>query len=323
MIPFKKSIFLAIISLWVSLLSACSAQSSTQTIRATLFLLDGSASLASTVNFSTKEQQLRERLTQAFKNNEAIYFDFIRNNFSKQEILPLISMKTIVNVNDEILKYAKNKDVRDETQKLVSDLWAQALADSSKSVDVCIKDTLLKLDTNSSSPWETRAVAQNLCISAEKAKGTLSRIRIISSGQSLNNGFIGSDVEGAFEKGLRVLESTAKNLVNKDLKPVAVIARIVISSDMMQRSSTGEKVIDEIRNMNDDEIADFILKEKGEVQERDLTPDILVDGWANTKKNYSEKDRDTLEMYWTKWFENLGLEKPDFGFGSLDWSVDL
>ena len=322
MFPFKKYIFVVIISLCVSLLASCSAQSSTSTIRATLFLLDGSASLASTVNFSTKEQQLRKRLTQAFINNEAIYFDFIRNNFSKQEILPLISMKTIVKVNDDISEYAKNKDVRSQTKKLVSDLWAQALADSSKSVDVCIKDTMLKLDTNSSSPWETRAVAQNLCISAEKAKVTFARIRIISSGQSLNNGFIGSDVEGAFEKGLRVLESTAKMLRNKDLQPVAVIPTIVISSDMMQRSSTGEKVIDVIRNMNDDEIADYIRKEKGEVQERDLNPDILVDGWASTKKNYSEKDRDTLEVYWTKWFESLGLEKPDFGFGALDWSVD-
>jgi hypothetical protein len=278
--------------------------------------------VALTDNFSTKEQQLKERLTLAFKNSEAIYFDFIRNNFSKQEILALVSMKTIVSVNDEIFAYANNKDVRTETQELVSKLWAEALTDSTTSVDVCIKEMMVKLDTNSSGPWGTRVVAQNLCASARKAKETFSRIRIISSGQKLNNGYIGSDVEGAFEKGLGVLESTARNLINNEKQPVVVIPTIVISSDMMQRSSTGEKVIDDIRNMNEDEIAEYILKKKGEAKSREITPDILVDGWASTKKNYSEKDRDTLEVYWTKWFENLGLEKPDFGFGTLDWSVD-
>jgi hypothetical protein len=285
-------------------------------------LLDGSKSRASTDNFLTKEQQLRERLTQAFKKNEAIYFDFIRNDFSKQEILPLISMKAVVNVNNEIVKYAKNSGVLKETRDLVSDLWAQALVDS-RSVDVCIKEVDAKLDIIALEPWGTKVVAQNLCISANKAKETFLRIKIISSGQTLENGNIGSDVEGAFEKGFGVLESLSNNLYNDDGTKISVQATILVSSDMMQKNSSGEKVIDIIRNMSDEQISDHILKVKGETKLRNLTPDVLVDGWASTKKNYSEKDRDTLEVYWKKWFVHLGANEPDFGFGDIDWSVDL
>ena len=321
MLPLKKSIFVVLFSLSTSLLSSCSADSSIKQIRATLFLLDGSKSLASTDNFSTKEQQLKERLTQAFKKKEAIYFDFIRNDYSKQEILALISMKSILNVNNEIVKYAKNKDVRTETEELVSDLWEQALLDS-RSVDVCIKEVDAKLEINAVNPWGTKIVAQNLCIGANKAKETFSRIKVITSGQTLENGYIGSDVEGAFEKGFGVLESLSNNLFNDDGTKVFVQATIVVSSDMMQRNSSGEKVIDKIRNMSDEQISDYILKEKGETKLRTLTPDVYVDGWANTKKNYSEKDRDTLEAYWKKWFEHLGAKEPDFGFGVIDWSVD-
>jgi hypothetical protein len=319
--PFKKSIFVVLISLCVSLMTSCSGESSIKTIRATLFLLDGSKSLASTDNFSTKEQQLKERLTFAFKRNEAIYFDFIRNDYSKQEILPLISMKSILNVNNEIVRYAKNKDVRKETDELVSNLWSQALLDS-KSVDVCIRDVAAKLDTEAVNSWGTKVVAQNLCIGANKAKETFSRIKVISSGQILDNGYIGSDVESAFEKGFGVLESLSRNLTNSEGLQVSVQATIVVSSDMMQRKSSGEKVIDVIRNMSDEEISDYILKVKGESQLRNITPNVLIDGWANTKKNYSEKDRDTLEAYWKKWFEHIGANEPDFGFGVIDWSVD-
>jgi hypothetical protein len=99
LLPFKKSIFVVLVSLSASLLTSCSDQSSTQTIRATLFLLDASKSMFLTVE--KREQQLRERLAGAFSKDEAIYFDFIRNNLSKQVILPLVPMQTMMLIMKE------------------------------------------------------------------------------------------------------------------------------------------------------------------------------------------------------------------------------
>lgn len=319
MLTFKKFIFVMLFALSASLLTSCSAQSSTQTIRATLFLLD--ASKSSVLTISQREQQLRERLAGAFDNEEAIYFDFIRNNYTKQIILPIVSMQSIINVNDEILTYAKDKKVREETKKLVSDFWRKSLSDV-KTVDVCITEGASELDTNSILERGARVVAQNICVSAGKAKETLSNIRVIGSGAGIKNGFLGSDIEGAFIRGLKRMESESGNLLNKENAPVKVRGTIVVSSDMMQRSESGEKVIDVIQGMSEEEISEYVTKTRGQPELSEFLPIVKIDGWLSTKKNFSEQDRQALELYWKKWFLNLGLEEPDFGFGVMDWSVE-
>ena len=306
-------------SLTASLLTSCSAQSSTQTIRATLFLLDVSKS--SVLSVSQREQQLRERLAGAFDNEEAIYFDFIRNNYTKQIILPLVSMQSIINVNDEILTYAKDKKVREETKRLVSDFWRKSLSDA-KTVDACITEGASELDINSVLEQGARVVAQNICVSAGKAKETLSNIRVIGSGAGIENGFIGSDIEGAFIRGLQRMESESSNLLNKENDLVKVRGTIVMSSDMMQRIESGERVIDAVREMSEEEISEYVTKTRGQPELRGFRPRVKIDGWLSTKKNFSEQDRKALELYWKKWFTTLDLDEPDFGFGVMNWSVD-
>lgn len=319
--PLKKSVLTVALSLCVSLLTACAEQSSTQTIRATLFLLDASKSMA--LSIQEREQQLKERLAGAFseKRQEAIYFDFIRNNYSKQLILPLVSMQTILNVNDEVLTYAKDDRVRRETRELISDRWTQSIS-STKSVSLCITDLTNDLDTNSVLAEGSRVVAQNICISAEKAKEVMAKIRTIGAGGSVENGFIGSDIEGAFVRGLDRLESESRNLINSENQPVSVRATIVISSDMMQRNSNGDNVIDTVRSMTEEQIDSYVTELRGQQESIRLKPIVKIDGWASTKKNYSDKDRQALELYWKRWFTTLGLQEPDFGFGVIDWSVD-
>ena len=94
----KKHLTSCVLLVVALLLTSCSEAGSTKQIRATLFLLDASGSMIRSV--SEREQQLKERLTGAFQNEEAIYFDFIRNDYTKQVILPLISMQSIISVND-------------------------------------------------------------------------------------------------------------------------------------------------------------------------------------------------------------------------------
>ena len=308
-------------SLSASLLSSCSEESSTQTIRATLFLLDASKSMVLSVQ--EREQQLKERLAGAFseKKQEAIYFDFIRNNYSKQLILPLVSMQTILNVNDEVLTYAKDDRVRRETRELISDRWIQSIS-STKSDSLCITDLTNDLDSNSVLAEGSRVVAQNICISAGKAKGVMAKIRAIGSGGSIENGFIGSDIEGAFVRGLDKLESESRNLINSENQPVSVRATIIVSSDMMQRNSSGDKVIDTVRTMTEEQIDNYVTELRSQQEIIRLKPIVKIDGWASTKKNYSDKDRQALELYWKRWFTTLGLQEPDFGFGVIDWSVD-
>ena len=321
MLRYKKSLLFILFSLCAALLASCSEESSTKNIRATLFLLDASKSMV--LSIGEREQQLKQRLDQAFneKRQEAIYFDFIRNDFSKQLILPLVSMQTILNVNDEVLTYAKDDRVRRETRELVANLWRQSLSDT-KSVSVCTTDATKNLDTNSVLAEGSRVVAQNICISAAKAKEVMLNIRTIGSGGSLDNAFIGSDIEGAFIRGLKRLESESGNLFNSENERVGVRATIVVSSDMVQRRGTGERIIDVVRDMTEDQLSEYVTKVRGQQEFRELRPIVKIDGWLSTKKNFSEKDRQTLELYWKKWFTTLDLDEPDFGFGVMDWSVD-
>lgn len=305
------------LSLCISV-SACSQANSTKSIKVTLFLLDASKSMYLTI--SEREQQLKERLANAFSNNEAIYFDFIRNDFSKQVILPLISMQSIIKVNEQIYEYAKDTRVRKDTTAAVSNLWKKSIGET-KTVDACISDGARELEINTVLDQGARIVAQNVCVSAEKAKETLANIRLIGSGVVSENAYIGSDIEGAFIRGLTRLESESENLYNKENEKVSVRATIVVSSDMMQRRS-GKRVIDSIKDMNEEQISEYVNQNSGPQEFRELRPIVKIDGWLSTKKNFSEKDRQALELYWKKWFINLDLDEPDFGFGVMDWAVD-
>ena len=320
MFRYKKSLLVILFSLCAPLLASCSQEASTKNIRATLFLLDASKSMI--LSIPEREQQLKERLTGAFEEEEAIYFDFIRSDFTKQVILPLVSMQSIINVNDQILTYAKDENRRKETKAIISDLWEQSISDA-KSVEECIKDSSGNLEVNSVlAERGARVVAQNICTSAGKAKETMRGIRTIGSGGSIENSFIGSDIEGAFIRGLKRLESESGNLFNSENERVGVRATIVVSSDMVQRRGTGERIIDVVRDMTEDQLSEYVTKVRGQQEFRELRPIVKIDGWLSTKKNFSEKDRQTLELYWKKWFTTLDLDEPDFGFGVMDWSVD-
>jgi hypothetical protein len=273
------------------------------------------------LTISQREEQLRERLSGAFKNEEAIYFDFIRNNYTKQVILPLVSMQSIINVNDEIFTYAKNNQVKKETRKFVSDFWVKSLSNA-KTVDACINEGASELEVNTVLEQGARVVAQNICVSAAKAKETFSNIRVIGSGGRMEKGFLGSDIQGAFIRGLKRLESESGNLLNKENEDVKVRATIVVSSDMMQRSSTGERVVDVVRDMTEEQISEYVTKVRGQQESRDLRPIVKIDGWLSTREKLSEVERRSLELYWNKWFTTLDLDEPDFGFGVMDWSVD-
>jgi hypothetical protein len=302
------------------LLSSCSEAGSTKQIRATLFLLDASGSMIRSV--SEREQQLKERLTGAFQNEEAIYFDFIRNDYTKQVILPLISMQSIISVNDIVLEDAKDEKVRKQTKAKISELWQQALSDS-KETEACIESVSAGLlrDTVIQDQG-ARRISNYICVSAKKAKEIFASIRTLGSGGKIEDGYIGSDIEGAFLRGLKRLESESGNLINSLNESVKVRATIVVSSDMVQSRAGDEGIVRTIRNMTDEQIAEFVTKSRGEQEFRELRPVVKIDGWLSTKGNFAEKDRQALELYWKKWFSTLDLDEPDFGFGVMDWSVD-
>jgi hypothetical protein len=302
------------------LLSSCSEAGSTKNIRATLFLLDASGSMIRSV--AEREQQLKERLTGAFQREEAIYFDFIRNDYTKQMILPLISMQTIISVNDIVLEDAKDEKVRKQTKAKISELWEQALNDS-KVTDACIEsvsDGLLR-DTVIEDQG-ARRISSYICVSANKAKEIFASIRTLGSGGKIEDGYIGSDIEGAFLRGFRRMESESGNLINSLNESVNVRATIVVSSDMVQSRAGDEGIVRTIRNMTDEQIAEFVTKSRGQQEFPRLRPVVKIDGWLSTTGKISERDRQALEVYWKKWFSTLDLDEPDFGFGVMDWSVD-
>ena len=316
----KKSLTLCVVIATSLLLTSCSEAGSTKQIRATVFLLDASKSMIRSV--SEREQQLQERLIGAFDNEEAIYFGFIRNDYTKQIISPLIKMQSIIAVNDVVLEDAKDAKVRKETKAMISSLWRQSLSDS-RGTEACVQfvSTGLLRDTVIEDQG-ARKIAQNLCVSANKAKETFANIQTLGSGKSIENGYIGSDIEGAFIRGLKQLESESGNLINSANESVKVRATIVVSSDMVQKKVNTDSVIKVIRNMTNEQIEEFVTKSRGEQEFREIRPIVKIDGWLSTKQNFSDKDRQALELYWKKWFSTLDLDEPDFGLGVIDWSVD-
>jgi hypothetical protein len=236
--------------------------------------------------------------------------------------MPLISMQSIISVNDILLEDAKNEKVRKETKAKISALWQQALNDP-RDTEACIDSVSTELlrDTVIEDQG-ARRISNYICVSANKAKEIFASIQTLGSGGKIEDGYIGSDIEGAFIRGLKRLESESGNLLNNLNESVKVRATIVVSSDMVQKRAGDQGIVKTIRNMTDEQIADFVTETRGEIEFRELRPIVKIDGWLSTKGNFSEKDRQALELYWKKWFSTLDLDEPDFGFGIMDWSVD-
>ena len=322
MLPLKKSIFVVLFSLSASLLSSCSQQSSAREIQATLFLLD--ASKSSIVSIPQREQQLRERLNSAFERKEAIYFDFIRNNSTKQLISSLVSMQTIVGVDDIILSKINNERRQTEARDSVSELLRQSLINT-KSTEDCINQGTTSIEVKSVlDDQEARRIAQFVCTSANKAKEVFAAIRVIGSGVAIEGGYIGSDIQGAFSRGYKKMESDSNNLYSPGDVSYSVKKRtIVVSSDMMQVSDGQNRIIDSIRDKNEEEIVVYLTERIRQPNISGFVSIVKIDGWLNTKKNFSEIERQVLETYWRKWFElSFELLDIDFGLGVIDWSVD-
>lgn len=312
---------MVLFSLSASLLSSCSQQSSAKEIDSTLFLLD--ASKSSIISIQQREQQLRERLNSAFERKEAIYFDFIRNNSTKQQISALVSMQTIVEVDHIILSNINNKRNQTNARDSVSELWRQSLINS-KSTDDCINQGTTWIAGESRlEDQESRRIAQFVCTSASKAREVFAAIRLIGSGAAIENGYIGSDIQGAFSRGYRKLESDSKNLYTPgDVSYSVKRKTIVVSSDMMQVSDGQNRIIDSIRDKNEDEIVQYLEERIGQPNVSGFYSLVKIDGWLNTKKKFSENERQVLETYWRKWFYlSFELEEIDFGLGVIDWSV--
>jgi hypothetical protein len=231
-------------------------------------------------------------------------------------------MQSIISVNDIVLEDAKDEKVRKQTKAKISELWQQALSDS-KETDACIESVSAGLlrDTVIQDQG-ARRISNYICVSAKKAKEIFASIRTLGSGGKIEDGYIGSDIEGAFLRGLKRLESESGNLINSLNESVKVRATIVVSSDMVQSRAGDEGIVRTIRNMTDEQIAEFVTKSRGEQEFRELRPVVKIDGWLSTKGNFAERDRQALELYWKKWFSTLDLDEPDFGFGVMDWSVD-
>ena len=315
-------IFVVLFSLFASLLTSCSDKNSAEEIQSTLFLLD--ASKSSIISIPQREQQLRERLNNAFDEREAIYFDFIRNNSTKQLISALVSMQTIVEVDDIILSNINNERNQTDARDIASELWRQSLINT-KSVDECIaQGTNSIADKSKLKDQESRRIAGYICASASKAREVFAAIRLIGSGEAIEDGYIGSDIQGAFSRGYRKLESDSKNLYSPgEVKYSVGKKSIVVSSDMMQVSDSKKRIIDEIRDKDEEGIEQYLKERIGQPNISGFYTIVKIDGWLNTKKKFSERERQILETYWKKWFLlSFDLEEIDFGLGVLDWSVD-
>jgi hypothetical protein len=316
-LPVKKGLTLCAVIAISLLLTSCSEENSTKDIRATLFLLDASKSVRAKVPI--REDQLRNRLLSAFNRKEAIYFDFVRNDYSKQEPKALVTMQGIVKINDIVENQINNAKRKKQAREAIDQLWEMALSQEPGSLECPSRISKLLTDRTVIKVTEASSIGRQLCISATKANEILIGIKELANDEMAKSLFIGSNVEGAFEKGLKKLEADSSNIFNYENERVRVRATIVVSSDMMQTDANGIQLIDQIKDLDPKQIEKLVQAQRS-IQERELPTLIIIDGWLTTSRNLSEKQRFLLESYWKAWFQTQGLEEPDFGHGVIDWS---
>lgn len=304
------------------LLTSCASETSAS-INVDVFLYDISGSGDSAgFSYFDRQNQLRAKFEESFRSNTALYFDFVRKDFGRQQISSLIPASFFVGLNyeldreihDEVLK----KDTKDGLQKVWANLLQnQGLADS---MDCTSQLTPEITDASGGNLPEasSRSLAGDFCSTARAGLKVINSIPVVAEA-ALDSG-IGSGIQGAIDRAISKIESEEIRILRRSPE-VVLVPRIIVTSDFIE-STPNFNLLPELEKMTDpNQACDLAIAQVGSTESTALVFDFESDGLGSIRgPRMTPLVREALLQYWSCWLDSRGISDPNLGDRGIDWA---
>jgi hypothetical protein len=307
--------------------TGCSKKESSSTIKADIILLDISGSSTNAVgtfnsedhspsSLSQRKLQLEAKIRSALDDHTAVYFGFVRKSYGSTDIVTLVNSSLILQIDKVLKEDILNEKLLQEAKSAISKAWSQALGMEIKESNSCIagkvESIIIEGSNAAISEKNSNSIATKLCAAAANSIYQFNQLQ----GDPEN---IGSDIQGAIDRSLQKLASDERRLITSDGHQLAFIPRIILVSDLIQVSN-GKSVTSAINAMKDKAAACKLAQKEAST----FTPsyegdvEIISDGFAGSKADIKNADRDKLMEYWKCWFGTRQINQIDIGAKGID-----
>jgi hypothetical protein len=308
-------------------LSACSKNETSNSIKADVILLDISGSSTNSVgsfssedhspsSLSQRKLQLEAKIRSALDDRTAIYFGFVHKSYGSTDIVNLVNSSLILLIDKVLKEDISNEQRLQETKAAISRAWSTALDMEIAQSNSCPAGKVESIITEGSNATITEqntiSIATKLCSAASNSIYQFNQLK----GEPEN---IGSDIQGAIDRSLQKLASDEKRLLTSDGRQMVFIPRIILVSDLIQVSN-GKTITSATNAVKDkaaacklaqNEASTFTPTYAGEVE-------IISDGFAGSKTDIKNSDREKLMEYWKCWLGTRQITQIDIGAKGID-----
>ena len=308
-------------------LSACSKDESSNSIKADVILLDISGSSTNAVgsfssqdhspsSLSQRKLQLEAKIRSALDDRTAIYFGFVHKTYGSTDIVNLVNSSLILQIDKVLKEDILNEKLLQETKAAISKAWSQALGMEIAQSNTCltgkVESILIEGSNAALSEKNSNTIASKLCAAASNSIYQFNQLK----GDPEN---IGSDIQGAIDRSLQKLASDERRLLTPDGRQMVFLPRIILVSDLIQVSNG--KTITSATNAAKDKAAACKLAQN---EASTFTPayegevEIISDGFAGSKTDIKNSDREKLMEYWKCWLGTRQINQIDIGAKGID-----
>jgi hypothetical protein len=308
-------------------LTACSRKESLSSIKADIILLDISGSSTNSVgsfssedhspsSLSQRKLQLEAKIRSALDDRTAVYFGFVRKTYGNTDIVTLVNSSLILQIDKVLKEDILNEKLLQEARSAISKAWSEALGMEIKDSNSCltgkVESVIIEGSNAAISEKNSNSIASKLCAAASNSVYQFNQLQ----GDPEN---IGSDIQGAVDRSLQKLASDERRLLTSDGRQLVFIPRIILVSDLIQVSS-GKTITSTVNALKDNaaacklaqsEASTFTPTYQGEVE-------IISDGFAGSKTDIKNADREKLREYWICWFGTRQITPIDIGAKGID-----
>lgn len=320
---FKSFKILLIILLGSSLsLTACSSESA-ESIRVDVFLYDisGSGDSAGFTSFD-RQSQLRSKFEDSFRSRTALYFDFVRKDFGRQQVSALIPASFFLELDKEIDNEIHDSALKKETLDSLQGVWEKLLQNQSlaDSLD-CSSQLAPKVSTASRGnlpPASTTSIARDFCSTARSGLKVINSIPVVAAA-ALDNG-IGSGIQGAIDRAIAKIESEEIRILRRT-PGVVLIPRIVVTSDFIENTPNFHLLLELEKMTDSNQACDLAISQVGSTEPTPLIFDFESDGLGSIRgSRMTPVVRQSLLDYWSCWLDSRGISDPNLGDRGIDWA---
>ena len=323
----KKSNLTLAILIGALVVSGCSSNDSAKPIKADIILLDISGSSTNSVgtynsedhspsSLSQRKLQLEEKLRSALIQQTAIYFGFVHKSYGSTDIVTLVPSSLILEIDKILEEDVLNEKLDKQAKSAITLAWEKALDDERKIPGSCNNDEVKSKIINGSNAAITdqnaKRLSSKLCSNAANAMYQFNQLK----GEPEN---IGSDIQGAIDRTLSKLASDEKRLFDSEMRQLIFIPRIILVSDLVQVTN-GKAITEVLARVKDKEAACQLAKSESStyISSYEGEVELISDGFAGSKQDIKNKERDKLRSYWTCWLESREIIELDIGSKGID-----